>query len=61
MQSYPILTAFYHLTALKMLQNEGNAPKAFKYVQLRYICRVLPKPMPIKKKILPLSKHKNYK
>ena len=33
-----------------MLQNEGNAPKACKYVQLRYICGVLPKPMPIKKK-----------
>nr|DAP67083.1 MAG TPA: hypothetical protein [Caudoviricetes sp.]DAQ34462.1 MAG TPA: hypothetical protein [Caudoviricetes sp.] len=30
-------------------------------MQLRYIWRVLPKYMPIKKKILPLSKHKNYK
>lgn len=44
-----------------MLQNEGNVPKAFKYVQLRYIRRVLPKPMPIKKKILTLPLHKNYK
>jgi len=60
-QIYPFLTAFYHLTALKMLQNEGNAPKACKYVQLRYICGVFPKPMPIKKKILTLPLHKNYK
>nr|DAW71183.1 MAG TPA: hypothetical protein [Caudoviricetes sp.] len=44
-----------------MLQNEGNVPKACKYVQLRYICGVLPKPMPIKKKILTLPLHKNYK
>ena len=44
-----------------MLQNEENAPKACKYVQLCYICGVLQKPMPIKKKMLTLPLHKNYK
>nr|DAO98925.1 MAG TPA: hypothetical protein [Caudoviricetes sp.] len=61
MQIYPFLTAFCPFIALRMLQNEEKAPKAHILSQLRRLCGILPKYMPIKKKMLTLPLHKNYK